>query len=249
VSTSRANIFEVFSGIQGEGLHVGRRHLFVRFAGCNLACRYCDTPAAREPVPVARIERAAGSRTYDEVPNPLAAEDLARRIAGLDESGWHDAISLTGGEPLLAADFIVALAPLCGDRRLYLETNGSLPDELEKVIDVIDTIAMDIKLPSVAGRVVDLAVSRAFLERATRRDVFVKVVVGAATGPDALADAALIAASVDKAIPLVIQPVTPGAGGVKPPCSGRLLELQQAARGILEDVRVIPQMHARMGEK
>ena len=38
-----APIVEIFSSIQGEGLLVGRRQIFVRFAGCNLDCNYCDT--------------------------------------------------------------------------------------------------------------------------------------------------------------------------------------------------------------
>ncbi|MDX9694125.1 MAG: 7-carboxy-7-deazaguanine synthase QueE, partial [Methanothermobacter sp.] len=45
----RAPIMEVFSSIQGEGLLVGCRQIFIRFAGCNLNCKYCDTPESRNP--------------------------------------------------------------------------------------------------------------------------------------------------------------------------------------------------------
>ena len=38
-----APIIEIFSSIQGEGLLIGERQIFVRFAGCNLDCTYCDT--------------------------------------------------------------------------------------------------------------------------------------------------------------------------------------------------------------
>ena len=44
----KAPIIEVFSSIQGEGLLIGRRQIFVRFAGCNLNCNYCDTPESRK---------------------------------------------------------------------------------------------------------------------------------------------------------------------------------------------------------
>ncbi len=37
---------EIFVSFQGEGLHVGRRHLFLRLSGCHLRCRYCDTPGS-----------------------------------------------------------------------------------------------------------------------------------------------------------------------------------------------------------
>src|SRR5208282_2838076 len=41
-----ARINEIFASIQGEGLWIGQRHIFVRFQGCDIHCRYCDTPAA-----------------------------------------------------------------------------------------------------------------------------------------------------------------------------------------------------------
>lgn len=242
-----ANIFEVFSGIQGEGIAVGRRQVFVRFAGCNLSCSYCDTPGARGPVPFARVERAGGGRDFEQVENPFSAPDLAEIIRRLDPDRRHDSISLTGGEPLLAADFIAELAPLCGPRRLYLETNGTLPRELEKVIGLVDTIAMDIKLRS-GGGAADPKTSGEFLSIAAERDVFVKLVVSGETGPGEVAEAARVVAGVGKQIPFVIQPVTPTSPEITPPSPTRLLELQMSALGVLDDVRVIPQLHKLMGQ-
>ncbi len=245
--TASANIFEVFSGVQGEGIYAGCRQLFVRFSGCNLVCLYCDTPEAHQPVPFARIEMAPGGRQFRRRENPFNPSTVADGIARLDAGNRHHSVSLTGGEPLLAADFIAELIPLCGARRFYLETNGTLPHELEKVIDLIHVVAMDIKLASSAGHASDPGVSREFLAIAARREVFVKAVVSDRTDTDAVVDAALVAASVGEQIPFVIQPVTP-AGGVNPPGPAEVLALQMSALQVLDDVRIIPQTHKLTGQ-
>jgi organic radical activating enzyme len=246
---STANLFEVFSGIQGEGLRVGERHLFVRFSGCNLSCSYCDTLASHQPSPVVQIEDKPGRRRFTAVKNPLTVDELVAHVERLDAERRHRAIALTGGEPLLAADFIAAFAPRCGGRPLLLETNGTLPDELRKVIDRVAVVAMDIKLREVAGVPTDLSVSRAFLRIAARRDVCVKIVVSNRADTDAVMDAALVVASVDRTIPLVIQPVTPPQPDQLAPTPEQLLAWQMTALSVLDDVRVLPQVHRLMEQK
>ncbi|MDI9623477.1 MAG: 7-carboxy-7-deazaguanine synthase QueE [Methanothermobacter sp.] len=125
----RAPIMEVFSSIQGEGLLVGCRQIFIRFAGCNLNCRYCDTPESRDP-------------KRGELTN---IKDLKFKIKELETPDLHS-ISLTGGEPLLYADFIKNLLHET-NYRFLLETNGSLPGEIKKIAHLIDYASVDIKLP------------------------------------------------------------------------------------------------------
>ena len=62
-------------------------------------------------------------------------------------------MSLTGGEPLLQVDFIKNLAPKIKERglKVYLETNGTMPERLSEIIGHVDTVAMDVKLPSISG--------------------------------------------------------------------------------------------------
>ncbi|MBI2447469.1 MAG: 7-carboxy-7-deazaguanine synthase QueE, partial [Candidatus Omnitrophica bacterium] len=43
----KTKISEIFSSIQGEGLYLGKRQIFVRFYGCNMRCAYCDTMPSR----------------------------------------------------------------------------------------------------------------------------------------------------------------------------------------------------------
>ena len=73
-----------------------------------------------------------------------------------------------------------------------------------------------------------------------------KVVVSDATGPEEVSAAAEVVAGVDRSTPMVIQPVSP-ACGVVPPGAGALLGLQAAGLVHLDDVRVISQMHKKLG--
>ncbi len=244
-----ANVHEIFSGIQGEGIHVGRRQLFVRLSGCNLACRYCDTPESRQSILFAHIERPLGSRSFELLSNPIASADLAERIGRLDADRTHRSVSLTGGEPLLSANFLAELILQCEGRTFSLETNGTLPTELRKVADLVETVAMDIKLASAAGQASDPETAREFLAVARKASVFVKVVACDKTSRKEIVAAAAVVASVGPDIPFVIQPVTPTSAEMRPPDGERLLALQLAALETLADVRVIPQVHKLMGEK
>ncbi|MEN4007331.1 MAG: 7-carboxy-7-deazaguanine synthase QueE [Methanobacteriaceae archaeon] len=125
----KARISEVFSSIQGEGKLIGRRQIFVRFSGCNLNCNYCDTPMSRDP----------------EYGVLFSARELFSSIDKLITPDFHS-VSLTGGEPLLHADFIKEFLEEY-DLDCLLETNGSLPDKIKKIINLIKYASVDIKLP------------------------------------------------------------------------------------------------------
>lgn len=239
----RAPVVEVFSSVQGEGIYVGCRQVFVRFAGCNLACAYCDTSYAREEHALCRVEEEPGSGRWRHLANPLAPDELAQALAGFPLH-LHHSVSLTGGEPLLYPEFLRRLLPRLKGTRvdIYLETNGTLPRALEAVLDLVDVVAMDVKLPSVTGLQACWDLHRRFLELAARRTVFVKAVVGPATPVSEVLAAAALVRDVAPEVPLVLQPV--GPGGVPP---AHLLGLQEAALGLLRDVRVIPQTHRLMG--
>lgn len=127
-----AKINEIFSSIQGEGPYVGYKQLFIRFCGCNLHCKYCDT------------EFSSG-RLY----TPLSLVEKIKTEYDLEK--LHS-ISLTGGEPLLSSCFLAEFLPeLSGITKIYLETNATLPDEFLKIKNYTDIVSADIKLPSATG--------------------------------------------------------------------------------------------------
>ncbi|MEI6704658.1 MAG: radical SAM protein, partial [Deltaproteobacteria bacterium] len=162
--------------------------------------------------------------------------------------GAHHSVSITGGEPLLHADALVEWFPEI--RKLlpiHLETNGTMPDALRNVKQHLDYISMDLKLPSTAGCTEHLwDVHALFLREAHGYNVSVKVVIGESTSADEIMRVCTVIASVDKAIPLFLQPVTlpGGAVGIT---AARILHLHALASFRLPDVRVIPQMHLLLG--
>lgn len=234
IQPKKCEITDIFSSIQGEGIFLGAKQVFARFEACNLNCSYCDEKgrhAARQLTPL----------------------ELMSEIRFLELSqGPHHSVSLTGGEPLMCADFLKPFLKLLRKEKMkaYLETNGTLPEKLGEVIDLIDIVAMDIKLPSSTGERAFWTESLAFLKIAARKKVFVKAVVTARTTTADIKKAASIVRRVDKHIPFIIQPASPARYGVKTVDNKILLKfLEAGSRTKLDNVRVIPQMHKVLGVK
>jgi 7-carboxy-7-deazaguanine synthase len=242
------NVLEMFSSIQGEGMLVGCRQVFVRLGGCNLACQYCDTPESRQRQSICRIETSPGSRTFRSVENPLSVQEVVSNITALCSIRPHS-ISFTGGEPLLQTEFLWELLREAQQLpvRKYLETNGTMSEQLSRIIHLLDIIGMDIKLPSAAG-IACWSAHSTFLRVARRKDVFVKVVVSEGTTEEECRTAVQLVAEVDRTIPFILQPVTPTGIGIKAPGPSKMLALQALAIQYLDDVRVIPQTHKFIGQ-
>ena len=240
------NVIEIFSSVQGEGKYVGCRQLFVRFEGCNLDCQFCDTENTPGTHPICEIETYPGSRRFSQAINPLEASEVAAYINRFITEVPHQAISLTGGEPLLQSAFIKEMLSLVNGCSVMLETNGTLPDRLASIIDYIDIISMDIKLPQMIGKEY-WAQHKRFLEIASSKDVYVKLVAPVNIDMDDFQRSVDMVCCVNEAIPFILQPVTP-MNGVESPSPELMLELQQQALEKLSDVRVIPQTHRMMNQ-
>ena len=111
--SARFPVVERFVSINGEGLSSGQLAAFVRFAGCNLDCSYCDTRWANEP---------------DAPREMLSAEEVVEWV----RSTGVRTVTLTGGEPLLQQGLVHLMGKLLWmiephPVHVEVETNGSLP--------------------------------------------------------------------------------------------------------------------------
>ncbi|TGE32391.1 7-carboxy-7-deazaguanine synthase QueE [Desulfosporosinus sp. Sb-LF] len=237
-------ITEIFSSIQGEGPYVGVRQIFLRIPKCNLACPYCDTETKMSQQ--FRIESVPGSRDFNEMENPVPLDKLLELLHTYDFS-MHHSLSITGGEPLLWADELQVLLPILKEKGLtiYLETNGTLPDQLLKVLPWVDIISMDIKLPFNGQAFWD--VHESFLRYSLPKEVFVKIVVHEETISKDLQQACDLIARVDPSILTILQPVTK-TKNINVPKPYQLLEWQNLFLKKLINVRVIPQTHVYIGQ-
>ena len=185
----KAFIKEIFLSIQGEGPHVGERQLFIRFCGCNMSCNYCDTDFD-----------ISESKEY-------SASELINIV---NKFGTNLTISLTGGEPLVSADFLKEFLPLAkaSGHKIYLETNGTLPNKLNHIIDYVDIIATDIKIASATKLNVSTLLVDEFFKIASQKETFAKVVFDANITDLEIAEIISIVKKYD--IELILQPKMKG---------------------------------------
>lgn len=126
VIKGKLRVCEIFASIQGEGRQIGRPTVFVRLAGCNLRCTWCDTKYALD-----------GG-------NELAVDEIVNKVNEFNLGS----VCITGGEPM------IQLGPLKGlikqlkriGYQITLETNGTIYDEW--VFNNVDCVSMDVKPPS-----------------------------------------------------------------------------------------------------
>lgn len=123
-------VAELFTSINGEGVRAGQLAQFLRFAGCNIACSYCDTAWANQPdTPVIRMSDA-------EI------------LAQVRKSGITN-LTVTGGEPLIQPGIIHLLEHLArtDQLRIEVETNGTAALPSSEAWGEKVTFTMDYKLP------------------------------------------------------------------------------------------------------
>ena len=116
-------VTEIFHSIQGESTHAGRPCAFVRLAGCNLRCRWCDS----------EYTFTGGER--------MSIDDIVEQV----KSYGCKLVEVTGGEPLAQAESLELMKRLCDDGfEVLLETSGSIDIA---PVDARVAIILDIKCP------------------------------------------------------------------------------------------------------
>jgi 7-carboxy-7-deazaguanine synthase len=247
LNTPKGYIFEIFVSVQGEGIYLGERQLFVRTAGCSATCAWCDTVAAKKR----RDYFVVHGRARRTIENPVTVARVIKESRALLRRGDRvRAVTITGGEPLEQPEFVAALARGLRetDLRVHLETSGIESGAIARVVGSVDVVAMDIKLPSATGKD-HWDAHRDFLRVAARREAFVKVVVDRATSLAELDRAISLVAEIDTGIPLVLQPESADflkeahGSAARKRVASLLAAAQRSALGRLGDVRVIPQCH------
>ena len=114
-------ISEIFCSIQGESTYAGLPCIFVRLAGCNLRCDYCDTVYSYK----------------NEI--TLTIDDIIKKVK---EYAPVKLVEITGGEPLMQPKVCQLIETLNNDGyKILLETNGSIsleniPEYVIKIVDV-----------------------------------------------------------------------------------------------------------------
>ncbi len=242
-----AYLSEVFASFQGEGSRAGQRHLFVRFAGCNIRCAWCDTPDSLVKVATCRVDYPSGAS--EEIANPVPMERLSAIVERfLEEDPAIAMLALTGGEPMVQGAFLASwLAAHPPARPCLLETNAMLTGSLAAVLAGVEVVSADVKLPSNTGEGGLWDRHRAFLEACRGREVYVKMPVDASTDP---ADVELAAALVAEAAPgaiLYVQPVSDPDTNAWRVDQRRLGEFAALAARSVPDTRVLPQIHKLVG--
>lgn len=115
---------EIFASIDGEGVRTGELATFIRLAGCNLRCSYCDTAYA--------LKMTQG--------NKMTIQEIVDKA---NEIGYRN-ITLTGGEPLLQKNSIKLIEALDNAGFLVnVETNGSM--DITPLLDKNVIITLDYK--------------------------------------------------------------------------------------------------------
>ena len=130
-----------------------------------------------------------------------------------------------------------------------METGGHRPQQLSLIVNYIDCIGMDMKLPSVSGEQQWKAHAQFLSCCVSQTDVFIKLIVSDQTSEEDLAQARGIIADISSEVPVILQPITPILRErIFPPNPEQILAWQSFLKESLSQVRVIPQTHKMIGQ-
>lgn len=238
---AKARISEIFTSIEGEGIFVGKKTLFIRFSGCHLKCKWCDTKYA--------LPLDSGTEyQIDEI------KDLIIR----ELQPFTYKVNFTGGEPLLQSDAIIELADFIKKQtnlKTYIESSCFDSELFSKVLPFIDICKIEFKTDD--SKVVEneeydnlLLNEIKCLELAieSNKTTYIKIVVTNSTDLESFKN---LVYSISKKIEpsnimgFIIQP----SHGVDQPTVNKLLDTYDIVQPMFPEVRIIPQLHKEIGAR
>jgi 7-carboxy-7-deazaguanine synthase len=237
-TANRVQLSEIFTSIEGEGILIGTKTMFIRMAGCHLGCIWCDTRYA--------LPFDSGKAYTLEHVKKMISEELRPNTYK---------VNFTGGEPLLQHLAVADLAKFIKDKGLktYLESSCFDSHRFEKVLPFIDISKIEFKMSD--SEAVDsehhatlLINERECLDMsiAWSKTTYVKVVVTASSSIEEfrklLHDTFAHIQTRDLA-GFIIQP----SSGMEAPSLEKLLDFYDATYPIYHNVRIIPQLHKLIG--
>lgn len=238
---ARARVSEIFTSIEGEGIFVGKKTLFIRFSGCHLKCRWCDTKYA--------LPLDSGTDYQIDEIKDLIIKEL---------QPFTYKVNFTGGEPLLQTEAVIELADFVKKQtnvETYLESSCFDSELFSKVLPYIDICKIEFKTDDskvVEDEEYDNLILNEIkcLELAveSNKATYIKIVVTNSTNLESFKN--LVYNISEKIKPsdilgLIIQP----SFGIDQPTVNKLLDTYDIVQPMFPEVRIIPQLHKEIGAR
>ena len=235
----KVRLFEIFTSIEGEGILVGTKTMFVRLAGCPFGCFYCDTEEA--------LPMTSGTEYSIDEANKLIEKNLEKKTLYK--------VNFTGGEPLVQHEALREMAKFVKSKNLttYLESSCYDFKRFSHVLPYIDILKIEFKTKD--SEFVDAKHYSQFLENVllclkesvkSKKTTYIKIVVSSKTK---ISDFQSLVKQIFKTISkeelegFVIQPTT----SFSEPSVNFLLDLYDLVYPYYQEVRIIPQLHKIIG--
>lgn len=238
---ARARVSEIFTSIEGEGIFVGKKTLFIRFSGCYLKCRWCDTKYA--------LPLDSGTDYQIDEIKDLIIKELRP---------FTYKVNFTGGEPLLQTEAVIELADFIKKHtnlKTYMESSCFDSELFSKVLPYIDICKVEFKTDDskvVEDEEYDNLISNEIkcLELAveSNKATYIKIVVTNSTNLESFKN---LVYNISKKIKpsdilgFIIQP----SFGVDQPTVNKLLDTYDIVQPMFPEVRIIPQLHKEIGAR
>jgi 7-carboxy-7-deazaguanine synthase len=238
---TRARVSEIFTSIEGEGIFVGKKTLFIRFSGCHLKCRWCDTKYA---LPI----DSGTDYQIDEI-KVLIIKEL---------QPFTYKVNFTGGEPLLQTEAVIELADFIKKQtnlKTYMESSCFDSELFSKVLPYIDICKIEFKTDDskvVEDEEYDNLILNEIkcLELAVQSNkaTYIKIVVTNSTNLESFKNLVYNISKKIKAsdiLGFIIQP----SFAIDQPTVNKLLDTYDIVQPMFPEVRIIPQLHKEIGAR